>query len=352
MNRRTSAAVVGVMALIGLAIALAVIPTNYVVFRPGPTINVLGEDAGKPIIAISGHKTYRDDGGLRLVTIIPTGPNEKVGVFGVLGAWADPSRAAYPRDVIYQPTDTADSVKQQSSAQMTSSQDSAIAAALRVLGIRFSDSVAVATVDADGPSNGKLKAGDRLLSVNGAQVGSVNALIKMIKALPPGTAVRVGISRDGKQSERTITTAPSAADKTKSAIKVAIAPSYNFPFKAELRLADNIGGPSAGLMFSLGVYDVLTPGSLTGGKMIAGTGTIDAQGKVGEIGGIEQKIAGAQRDGARLFLVPAGNCAEAAHAHYDKDKITLVRVATLEEAIHDLDAWRKDKNTRLARCTR
>lgn len=352
MNRRTSAAIVGVVALLGMAVALAVVPTNYVVFKPGPTINVLGEDAGKQIIDISGHKTYRDDGGLRLVTIIPTPPNERAGVYQVLSAWIDPADAVYPRDAIYQPTDTADSVKEQSTAQMTSSQDSAIAAALREVGIRFTDAVAVAAVDKTGPSHGKLEAGDKLLAVDGEPVAGVPALIKRIKALPPGTDVRLRISRAGKESERTIRTAASVDDKTKSAIKVAVAPSFNFPFRADLRLSDNIGGPSAGLMFSLGVYDVLTPGSLTGGRMIAGTGTIDAQGKVGEIGGIEQKIAGAQRDGARLFLVPAGNCAEATHAHYDKDKIRLVRVATLEEAIQDLDAWRKDPTTQLARCTR
>ena len=126
---------------------------------------------------------------------------------------------------------------------------------------------------------------------------------------------------------------------------------YDFPFDVKLNLDENIGGPSGGLMFAMGIYDVLTPGSLTGGKVIAGTGEIDAQGKVGEIGGIQQKLVGAQDDGAQLFLVPTANCAEALGGHYDPDKMRLVKVTTLDEAIKDVKAWVKDPNAKLPRCT-
>ena len=127
---------------------------------------------------------------------------------------------------------------------------------------------------------------------------------------------------------------------------------YRFPFDVELKLAENIGGPSAGLMFALGIYDVLTPGSLTEGKTIAGTGEIDGEGNVGAIGGIQQKLVGAESDGARLFLVPADNCAEALDGSYDPDKMRLVKVTTLDEAIADVQAWVKDPDAKLARCTR
>ena len=119
----------------------------------------------------------------------------------------------------------------------------------------------------------------------------------------------------------------------------------------KLNIDENIGGPSGGLMFALGIYDVLTPGSLTDGKVIAGTGEIDAQGKVGPIGGIQQKLVGAQDDGAELFLVPADNCAEALDGNYDPDKMRLVKVSTMEQALDEVQAWVKDPDAKLTRCT-
>jgi PDZ domain-containing protein len=104
-------------------------------------------------------------------------------------------------------------------------------------------------------------------------------------------------------------------------------------------------------MFALSLYDLLTPGSLTGGKQIAGSGEISSDGVVGPIGGIGQKLVGAQRDGARLFLVAAENCAEAARAHYDKNKLRLVKVHTLSDAIKAVNAWRENPNAALPGCT-
>ena len=102
----------------------------------------------------------------------------------------------------------------------------------------------------------------------------------------------------------------------------------------------------------MGIYDVLTPGSLTGGKAIAGTGEIDGEGHVSPIGGIQQKLVGAQSDGAKLFLVPADNCAEALGGNFDPDKMRLVKVTTLDDAIKDVKAWVKDPKAPLPRCTR
>jgi len=117
----------------------------------------------------------------------------------------------------------------------------------------------------------------------------------------------------------------------------------DYPFSVEISLKD-VGGPSAGLMFALGIVDKLTPGSLTGGKFIAGTGTIDDSGHVGAIGGIAQKMVGARRKGATVFLSPAGNCAQARDTV--PDGLRLVRVKTLSdavEALEDLKAGRVDE---------
>jgi PDZ domain-containing protein len=101
-------------------------------------------------------------------------------------------------------------------------------------------------------------------------------------------------------------------------------------------------------MFALSMYDVLTPGSLTDGQSVAGTGTINADGQVGEIGGIQQKIAGARADGAQLFLVPPANCADAISA--DNGSMRLAKAATLHAAIRDVKAWSANHNATLPSC--
>jgi PDZ domain-containing protein len=352
LSRRSWAALLALVLTIGLGGYAASRPVPYVTFAPGPTVNVLGTFEKKDIIEVSGRKTYEDKGGLRLVTVIPSGPDTKVSLAQLVWAWASPNDAVYPYEAVYAPQDTGTSVREQSGVQMVSSQDNAVAAALRALDIPYADVVKIAAVDKDGPAHGKLEAGDVVVSVNGRRTSTLDQLTGAVQPLPIGSTVTLRVKRDGKAVTQRITTVASPQDPKKSAIRVQIAPSYRFPFEVDLNIDQNIGGPSGGLMFALGIYDVLTPGSLTGGRVIAGTGEIDAAGKVGEIGGIQQKLVGAQEDGARLFLVPAGNCAEALGGHYDPDKMRLVKVRTLDEALEDVQSWVKDPDAKLARCTR
>lgn len=351
MSRRTWAGLLAVVLVLFLGWQAASRPVPYVTFAPGPTVNVLGTYDKQDIITVSEHKSYRDKGGLRLTTVIPSGPKEKISIPQLVLAWIDPDRAVYPYEAIYPPTATRQSVRQESTVQMASSQDSAVAAALNALDIPFKTKVKVADVVEGGPADGKLETGDLLLAVNGKKVRTFEQLTGFIRPLPVGTEITVTVLRDGRQVREKMTTTSAPDDKNVSAVRVNTAPGFEFPFDVDLNLDENIGGPSGGLMFALGIYDVLTPGSLTDGKVIAGTGEIDAAGKVGPIGGIQQKLVGAQDDGARLFLVPADNCADALGGHYDPDKMRLVKVTTLEEAIADVQAWVKDPDAKLARCT-
>ncbi|MGH3670280.1 MAG: S16 family serine protease, partial [Pseudonocardiaceae bacterium] len=109
------------------------------------------------------------------------------------------------------------------------------------------------------------------------------------------------------------------------------------PFTTTITLAD-VGGPSAGLMFALAIVDKLTPGALAGNIFVAGTGTIVPAGQVGSIGGIPLKMISAREAGATVFLVPAGNCAEA--VQHVPAGLRLVRVNTLTDAVHALDQLR------------
>ena len=352
MSRRTLA---GVLAL-GLLLVLGVIavrtPVNYVTFRPGPTMNVLGKYAGKPIVVVTGRKSYPDTGALRMVTVYPTGPDENISLLTMVYGWIDPDIAVLPKDAVYQPDETADTANQESAVEMTSSQDNATAAALGALGIGYRTEVAVTDVAKDGASVGKLKSGDVLVAVDGQSATDPAALVGLIRAVKPGTRLELTIRRGGVEQEVDVTTQADPIDKTASRIGVGIRETFAFPFKVKVQLPGTVGGPSAGMMFAMSIYDVLTPGSLTGGKQIAGSGEISPDGVVGPIGGIGQKLPGAQRDGARLFLVARENCAEALRSHYDPDKMRLVKVHKLSDAIKDVQTWRQDPNAALPRCTR
>jgi len=147
-----------------------------------------------------------------------------------------------------------------------------------------------------------------------------------------------------------VKTVASEDDPKSSALKVTVGRGYEFPVKVSLKISSLIGGPSAGTMFALAIYDTLTPGSLTGGGDVAGTGEIDAQGHVGGIGGIQQKLAAAQAAGATLFLAPASNCDEVKGGPYDPDKMRVVKISTLAGAIQAVKAWRQNPDAKLPQC--
>jgi Lon-like protease len=174
--------------------------------------------------------------------------------------------------------------------------------------------------------------------------------VDAISTLPPGSRVELQVER-GSQPLRTvpITTEASPSDPSRSRVGVELGVKFDPPFKVRIALGQDIGGPSAGLMFSLGVYDLITPGQLTGGRYVAGTGTIDPSGQVGPIGGIQQKIAGAYANGARLFLVPADDCAEAGQSAL-VGKIDLVKVSSVDDAVKALETFDKGDASSLPRC--
>jgi PDZ domain-containing protein len=339
MSRRTAA---GLLAL-GLAAVLVVIaalqPVPYVTFRPGPTLNVLDKYLGKNIIDISGHPVYRDKGGLRMVTVIPSQPDDHLSVLTVMAGWFSPDTAVLPKDAVYKKKVTNKIAQAQSAQQMTSSQDAATIAALAALHVKYAR-VVVGSVDAQGHAKGLLEPGDELVKIDGAPVYDAASLIASARKVPVGRHVTLVVRRHGALKTVVVTTGSRVIDdpkltyaqehcptgepvppvtekKTVSSIGISIQDKLDLPFKVSINLGDNIGGPSAGMMFALTIVDLLTPGSLTGGKVIAGSGEISPQGVVGAIGGIGQKLVGATRDGARLFLVASENWSEAIHSHYD-----------------------------------
>jgi len=351
MSRRSlSTAVVAGLLLVLFVVAL-VLPVPYVTMSPGPTVNVLGQAGGRHIVSVTGHKTYPTTGQLRLTTVSVTSPGRSINLYGALSAWFDGTKAVYPRDVIYPPTQSAQDAEQESSVEMVSSQDTAVAAALTELGYKLPLHVEVLGVTPGSPAAGKLKVRDQFVSVNGTAVRTADDLVKAIQDNGTSRTATFVLRRAGKNVTERIRPTASTSGPKRSVIGVNPGDGYDFPFDVSVRLNEQIGGPSAGLIFALSVYDTLTPGELTGGNEIAGTGTITQGGTVGPIGGIQQKIVAAADAGAKLFLVPPGNCASALNADVKEGEIRLVKAPTLHSAIGSLQTYARDPHATLPACS-
>jgi Lon-like protease len=331
MSRRSLTLLIASVAVIA-ALAIAVlIPVPYVILGPGPTLNTLGKDSsGQTLIAITGHVTYPTAGHLNMVTIGYTGgPGVTVNIFSALAAWLNPHEAVVPESELFPPGQTAQQSQQQDTAEMIGSQQMATAAALTQLNIPYQ--VIVALAEKGYPAYGVLRAGDVITAVDGAPVTSQSSLTDLINAHPAGTVLTLTIVRGGQTRTVQVATKQVAGDRV---IGVVIG-GYKFPFTVKFSVGE-IGGPSAGLMFALGIIDKLTALNLTGGKFIAGTGEITANGQVQAIGGIQQKMIGARDAGATIFLAPASNCSDVKGAI--PAGLQVVKVSTLSQAVGDLEA--------------
>jgi PDZ domain-containing protein len=249
-----------------------------------------------------------------------------------------------PRDIVYPPDKSKDEINQANTQEFKRSESNAESAALGYL--KYAPAVTVATVDKKGAAAGKLQEGDAIDAVDGVKVTSKDQFQAVMAKTKPDQEVTLGFRRKNAPPGVTTIKLRSSPDEGRRAgwpsprpprgfLGIAVVEDPWAPFTIDFNLA-NIGGPSAGLVFSLAVIDKLTTGNLTGSKFVAGTGTIDGDGKVGKIGGITHKIAAAREDGATVFLVPADNCVEATSAH--EDGIDLVKVENLEGAVKALKA--------------
>jgi PDZ domain-containing protein len=338
MSRRSlTLAIAGLATVVAIAVAV-LLPVPYVILGPGPTLNTLGESSGQPLITISGHPTYKTTGNLNLVTVsYQGGPGSDMSIFQALRAWVDPSEAVVPETELFPPGQSAQQTQAQDTEEMTGSQQTATAAALTQLHIPYQTVVSVVSTVPGYPASTVLKAGDVIEAVDGKAVDGQTSLSSMITAHPVGTVLTLKVLRAGKTLTIPVT---SKASSGTAVIGVEAQEEYKFPFTVSISVGD-IGGPSAGMMFALGIIDKLTPDNLTGGKFIAGTGEITASGQVQPIGGIQQKMVGARSAGATIFLTPAGNCSDTVGAV--PAGLRLVKVSTLSQAMSDLEAIKAGK---------
>ncbi|MDF9815524.1 PDZ domain-containing protein [Streptomyces sp. SPB162] len=357
MPRRTATLIAATLTLIALLCVALLTPAPYAEMSPGPTVNTLGDHGGEPVLQISGHQTYPTTGHLNMTTVRVTGADYRMNLVEAVVGWIGHDEKVVEHDTLYPQGQTAEQADQQNAEEFTQSQDSAKVSALEKLNIPVSSRVIVGAVVKDSASEGKLHAGDVIKAVDGTEVKEPGDVAKLVTKHQPGQNVVFTVipeaaakKKDGATREVVVTTRKSTDEgKARAVVGIQAGVEHLFPFTIDIKLAD-VGGPSAGLMFALGIVDKLTPGDMTGGKFVAGTGTIDDSGKVGPIGGIGLKTIGARGQGAEYFLTPADNCAEAV-----KDipsGLTLVKVGTIDDAMAALENIKAGRSAALPSCSK
>jgi PDZ domain-containing protein len=338
MSRRVVTLVTGAVLLLALLVGGSQLPVPYAELGPGPTLDTLGVDqSGKEIIQLTGRAEDDTTGHLNLTTV---SVRDRLDLLGALRGWLDPERAVVPREEIFPPGQTQQQTDEKNTRDFVTSQDSAELAALAYL---KQTKVVISAVEDDSPSKGKLAEKDVLTAVQGTKVATIADLGDVLGRTKPGTTVTVAYERSGRAATAQVTTKEGTDEngKTRAVLGVGVTLESTASYKVKIALDDRIGGPSAGLMFSLGILDKLGPEDLTGGRFIAGTGTIDVSGSVGPIGGIPLKLIAARNKGATVFLVPSGNCAEATRK--PPSGLQLVKVETLSGAVDALEALEAGK---------
>lgn len=338
LTRRGWTVLLSVLVVVAFCLVGVLVRVPYVALGPGPTYNTLGESDGAPVIKIDGETTHKTSGQLRLTTV---SVSDEVSLINGLGLWISGRYALVPRELYFPPGETDSDVKKENVKQFKDSQSNAEVAALRHL--NYPVKVLAKEITEGSPADKVLDAGDQLVEVNGQQVAKSEDVRRALKGTRPDDKIRVTYREEGSAKDRkgTMTLGEAPDGREEGFMGLVPIDRADVKFTIDIKLA-HVGGPSAGMMFALAIVDQLTPGPLTGGKKIAGTGEITEKGEVIPIGGISFKLIAAAEDGATIFLVPEANCAEARRTA--PDGLRLVKVGTLDDAVAALENLAGGKN--------
>jgi len=333
MKQRGITVIVGAVLVATLTWLALHAQVPYVQLEPGPSYNTLGkDDQGKDVIVLTGATATQSKGQLRFLTIVI---RRQLTLAEAIEGWLKGDESVVPEELYFPPGQTQDQIDKENQQDFATSISSAQIAALNKLG--YPPLVGVKDVAAGSPADGKLKPGDIIVTVDGDKIDTVDTMINKLRAKPAGTTFQFGITRDGVAM-----TIPVQTKDDGGVPRIGVTPEITSAAKFKISIPiENVGGPSAGLMLTLGIIDKIEPEDLTGGKIIAGTGTIDPSGKVGPIGGLPQKLVTAKSAGATWFLTPKDNGAEG--VANQKTGLPLVQVGTLDEALTALADIRAGK---------
>jgi PDZ domain-containing protein len=353
VTKRARVLVTSATCLIALIAAALLLPVPFVKMSPGPTYNVVGDVDGVPVIDIEGTQVYPTTGALDMTTVMESGgPRGGLTFVEAIGSWFNPADAVLPRELLYPDDVSGEEVKVRQAALFSTAESNSVAAALNYLGKPVRNELVVTAVYEGTPAAGVLQPRDRILKVNGQAVTEPAQVGEAVRAEPIGSEFTFTVERLVDSVLKTLDVQVRSQDNPDEPgtpqVGIGVGLNYAADFDITFTLKD-IGGPSAGMMFALGLVDKLTPEDLAAGRHIAGTGTITPEGEVGTIGGIRQKLAGARSAGAELFLMPAAHCAEA--ADHVPDGLTVVPIKTLADAVAAVEGW-DDGGAGLVTCPR
>ena len=341
MTKQTWTATVSAVLFVVLAAIIALVPVPYVTWSPGETHDLFGKVDGKDVITVTGAPTYPTSGRVLMTTVAVTAPGSTLSLPEAFFAYWLPAREVLPRAAVYREGEDPTDINQGESQLMTDSQSEAVVAALRQSSIPVTSGPMVESVTASGPANDILKPGDLIVSVTVKDRETATTTIpdvqRAISSAGVGIPVDFAVLRDGVRTVVTVTTRATTANPDKPVVGITLTTGYTYTPTVSFSVDPAVGGSSAGLMFALATTDKLTSGDLVAGRVIAGTGTIAADGTVGAIGGVQEKIAGAVRDGATIFLLPRKNCVDVGNP---PSSIRLVPVDSLSEAVDALEKLR------------
>lgn len=358
--RRVNLRSVSAVATCALLAGAFILPSSYVKEGPGPLFDVLGTYQEKDVIEVSGAPSYKTFGKMNMTTVsVSGGPYTELSGAEAFYSWLafDGNRSlVVPTDALY-PHVSHEQATAATGAQMADSQTQAKVAAMRELKMAVNEKVQVLSTVEGSPAASALKADDRIVKVGEKQIETLTDVPKAVDA-SNGSLIDVTVERNGTQQTFKLTPVRSS-DNSRWILGAGLKQSYDLPAHVQYNL-DGVGGPSAGLMLALGTVDKLSEGTLladedAGGdpyrSYISGTGTIDADGKVGAIGGIKYKILATGRYGARYFLAPKENCDSIVkmqaqdpdlfnyyHAGQVSGTMTVIPVSTLDEAVKTVEA--------------
>lgn len=336
MFRRAMTLIAAVVLLVGLAVGARFLPVPYLVASPGLALNTIGEVEGDQVIQVEGAESYEHDGELAMVTVqYAGGPGTRMDTATVLSAWLSPTESVLPEEALFPPDRSVDEITESQDMQMDDSQTSATAAALTELGIDYDTRSMVVGVGEDMPASGELAEGDVITGVDGEPVAGKDETVALVADRDPGDPVELTVLRDGETEHVELTTTD---DNGTAIIGIMVGNDMEFPVDVEIAVGE-VGGPSAGMMFALGIMDRLSEESLTGGYTIAGSGTIDPNGAVGGVSGVEQKVVSAAEEDVDYFFVAEESCGQAQRSAVS-DEVDVVKIGDLGDAVDALEVIR------------
>tara|TARA_X000001036_G_scaffold45077_1_gene36044 strand:+ start:843 stop:1865 length:1023 start_codon:yes stop_codon:yes gene_type:complete len=311
-----------------LVSSLSLIETEYYFMSPGPPYQ-WDIDFGEI-------KNYQFDGSLFQLTV----RRDEANLLIYLWSMVNDSYDLYPREVILPDGVTPQELSEISIQNMRTSENVAIAVALKNLGYDITskgDGVAVVGILDDSPVRDKLKKGDLLISINNKSISTATEFISTLRTYSIGETISIGLMREVDEIKKDLSIETTLIEHVEyegepmvGFLATTVNQRFDFPFEIDIKTG-NVGGPSAGLMMALNVYNNLTQDDITNSLIIAGTGTIEIDGSVGPVGGIRQKVIAAKRAGSQLILVPTANFKEA--SPFSTDETAIVAVNSFEEAL-------------------